>query len=343
MLKSSLDGVGSGTTILCGSDKAPQRVFIIAGQHGQEIAPPEAIASFLEEERDNWRWPNVQACFVWDDMVGYTEEGYGFVSTEGEEGCWPPSWRYHQDQGKGYWMWYDRNSTWGNITLSRLPPALQGARAVMNLLKPTFCLSLHETVHSEVEDNRFWAGALPLLIETWPLSLKENGALLGAGRDLLGEAAFVMANWVWSGFSTKYLQWIIRDNPHYRLITDVVGYYQEMGNGLTEKAWMEYLKLGGNQVILGPGRILSDPRMATSEWRTVTGYAAARFGCPGITIETFPTGTVGMRGLDVRVQQHYDFIVATLETLERKAGASQMTEIEYRRLYEGDLGGYDED
>lgn len=319
MYKSAMDGIKPGNVILRGNRDAPSRLFVIAAQHGQEIAGPEALATFLEKwNNDDWPWPHVQVAFAFDDIKGYAEEGYGFVSTEGEEGCWPPLWRHYQDQGKGYWMWYDRNSSWGNTNISRLPPALQGLRKVVDVFRPTFCLSLHETVHSEVEENKFWAGADPLLIEEWPLSVAEGAGLSGKNMDLLGSAAMLLVAWLWPGFQPKYLQWVLRNNPHYQLITDIVAQYEDGGFLLTGKKWMEYLRLGGSNIILDQGRIFHNPQMLLAEWRTVTGYCAAKFGCPGVTIETFPTGTTGLRGLDKRVEQAEKFLTATLDALNEQ-------------------------
>lgn len=301
-----------------GSGIAPQRLWLSTATHGQEVAGPIALSHLL---RDVWRWPNVQMVATVSDPPGYLAEGYGFASIDGEESCWPPLAGYRMD-GKGYWNYYDRNSLWGNTDTDTLPRSHLAERQAMATLEPTFVLSLHETVRSEVERDSFWAGAGLLVLETWPISAAEIRATRGSAASLVGMVYNLIRNWVESALGRpKYLRAAraLRDNPHYQTVSEIVSRYEEYGREITGKQWTKYLAMSmDHDIILAPGRILHGPLMAQAEWHTIMDYALTNFGCPGVTTETFPTGAMGLRGLDQRVDQQLTFIHATLDTLDRK-------------------------
>jgi len=325
MLKSSLydlarlcefrDGVYFGAR---GENDAPQRLWLNTGTHGQELAGPLALAELMKR---GWIWPNVRMVATLSDPYGYLSEGYGFSSVEGEESCWPPLWGYRMD-GKGYWSYYDRNSLWGNTDLETVPLSHRAERMAMDVLGPTFVLSLHETVRSEVERDPFWAGAGLLVIETWPVSAAEIGAARSGPASLVGAAYSLLWNWIESALGRpKYLRAAraLRDNPHYQTVSNIVSRYERSWK-VTGEQWMKYLAMSmSGDIAVGPGRILHGPAMAQAEWHTITDYALSHFGCPGITTETFPTGTVGLRGIEERVAQQLAFVEATLDVLDRSA------------------------
>ena len=307
------DGVYFGTH---GKEDAPQRLWLSTATHGQELAGPIALAELMKQD---WIWPNVQMVATLSDPYGYAEEGYGFSDLEGKESCWPPLWGYRMD-GKGYWSYYDRNSLWGNTDLETVPPSHRAERVAMGMFRPTFVLALHETVRSEVERGAFWPGAGLLVIETWPASSEEIAAARSGDGSLVTMACGLLWNWIESILGRpKYLHAAraLRDNPHYQMVSNIVSRYEQDWK-VTGDKWMKYLAMSmHSDVFVGPGRILHG--MPQAEWHTITDYALSRFGCPGITTETFPTGTVGLRGIEERVAQQLAFTRATLDVLDRSA------------------------
>ena len=325
MLKSSLYDLAKGCRFENGvyfgergEDSAPQRLWLSTATHGQELAGPIALAELLKR---GWKWPNVQMMATISDPYGYMQEGYGFSSVEGEESCWPPLWGYRMD-GKGYWSYYDRNSLFGNTDESTLPPSHLAERVAMDAFSPTFTLTLHETVRSEVERDPFWAGAGLLVIETWPISAAEISVARSGNGSLTGVACGLI--WDWIASALGHPQYIhaakaLKDNPHYQAVSEIVSRY-ERNYRVTGNKWMKYLAMSmRNDIFVGPGRILHGPAMAQSEWHTITDYALSHFGCPGITTETFPTGTVGLRGIEERAAQQLAFVESTLDVLDRGA------------------------
>lgn len=307
----------------CGPDDASQRLWLSAGTHGQEIAGPLALAELVQPGK--WKWPHVSMVATFSDPEGYDREGYGFVGLEGNESCWPPLWGYRQD-GKGYWNYYDRNSLWGNTDTATLPLSHHAERMAMDIFEPTFVLSLHETVRSEVERDAFWVGAGLLVIETWPASAAEMNAVLGVSGSLSATAFDILYSWIKSVLGVP--QWRVAaralgSNPRYRLVSEIVSRYEQKGGKMTGERWMKYLALFlPGDLIVGPGRILHGPLVAQAEWKTITDYALGLFGCPGITTETFQAGEVGLRGIEQRVSQQLAFAEATLDVLETLACAS---------------------
>jgi hypothetical protein len=255
---------------------------------------------------------------TFSDPYGFKEEGYGFASIEGEESCWPPLWGYRMD-GKGYWSHYDRNSLWGNTDPATLPLSHRAERVEMGLFEPTFTLSLHETIRSEVERGPFWAGAGLLIIETWPVSAAEISAARSDVASPAGAASDLLWDWIESILGRpKYLRAAkaLRNNPYYQVVSEIVSRYEGSGWEVTTDKWTKYLAMSmRSDIFVGPGRILHG--MAQAEWHTITDYALAHFGCPGVTTETFPTGTVGLRGIEERVAQQLAFTEATLDILDR--------------------------
>jgi hypothetical protein len=259
---------------------------------------------------------------TFSDPEGYDREGYGAVDLEGHESCWPPLWGYRQD-GKGYWNYYDRNSLWGNTDLESLPPSHRAERHAMDVLQPTFVLSLHETVPSEIDRDVFWAGAGLLALEAWSASAAEMSAALDIDHGLLPTAFNILCAWIKSALGIP--RWhvaarALSDNPHYRLVSEIVSQYEKNGGKMTGERWMRYLALYmRGDIIIGTGRILHGAKVAQAEWKTITDYALGCFGCPSVTTETFPVGEVGLRGIEQRVAQQLAFAKATLDILERLA------------------------
>lgn len=302
--------------------RGSQCLFLVVGTHGQEIAGPLALKRLLEV---GWRWPNVQLVAVWQDPRGYEEEGYGFISTEGQKSCWPPLAGYRKNE-QLYWLYQDENSAWG-MTVN-VPPSHQAMRDLMEQCRPTFCLSLHETVRSEVERDLFWAGADLLLIETWPI-MREYATVGGYSdsplKDPLGWVFKALRNFfcgIVGGTPLaipKYIwrQQQLKDNPHFQLTTAIVERYKELGGKVTGKRWMEYQEYF-NRLTIGAGRLLHELPMIQSEWRTVTDFACCSYGIPAVTTESFPVAEIGIRGIEDRVKAQYLYTVATLDILNQR-------------------------
>jgi hypothetical protein len=303
-----------------GSVHAPQRLYLLAMTHGNEIAGPIAVSKLIEAE---WRWPNVQMVTVFQDPDTYIDEGYGFVSsTEKEdEAAWPPLWGYRQDDER-FWFYVDENSAWGNNAI--VPDRHQKMREIMHELEPTFTLSLHETVQKETKRNEFWAGAGNLLIEIWPMNSAEISSIIQyEGNPLsnpLGWAAktaFEFIRGILRIPRWKVAVKALKNNPHYQLTTKIAEKYVGSGGQIAGKKWTEYLEYLRDMVV-GPGRLVHGPEWALSEWKTATDYAATTFGCPGVTTETFQSAEIGLRGLDDRVQNQLLYITAVLDVLNEE-------------------------
>ena len=274
------DGVYFATQ---GSPDAPQRLWLSTATHGQEIAGPIALAELMEQD---WIWPNVQMVATFSDPYGYKEEGYGFASIEGDESCWPPLWGYRMD-GKGYWSYYDRNSLWGNTDSGTMPLSHQAERMAMAALMPTFVLSLHETVRSEVERDPFWAGAGLLVLETWPISAAEVGAARSGTKSPVAAAYGLLRDWIESALGwPQYIRAAraLKNSPYYQMVSEIVSRYEQGGQEVTGDKWMKYLAMSmSDDIFVGPGGILHGPSMAEAEGYTIMDYALAHFGFPGIT------------------------------------------------------------
>lgn len=290
-----------------------QRLFLISGTHGNEFAGPLALKALLEMP---WRWSNVSMTAVMQDPQGYQEEGYGFVDMQGKSSMWPPLWGYHKNE-EGYWFYLDENSAWGNISV--VPDRHKRMRKLMHDIEPTFCLSLHETVRSEVWRDPWWAGAGLLLIETWPVSIAE----LAVVTDLMGNPLKNLLPWVgktlfnWLHPILGIQKWMWRamrigHNPYYELMARIADRYEAQGFELTHNRWLRYME---NDLTIGPGRLLHNATYIISEWRTATDYAVGHFGCPSVTTESFQSPEIGLRGVDDRVAQQLAYITAVLDDL----------------------------
>ena len=303
-----------------GSEQAPEKLYVQVGTHGNEIASPLGAIEVLKEE---WRWPNVQAIFVMQDVAGYNDEGYGFVGIDGNESCWPPLWAYRQNQER-YWGYYDENSTWGNTAV--IPARHQLMRKLMDDFEPTFTLSLHETIRQEGIGwiDPFWGGSGILAIEVWPMSPGEFGKTV----NLEGSPLANPLGWLFEVIyefirpSLRIPRWkravkALRGNKHYQLTTSIAERYKEIGGKMSSQKWTDYHEYF-HEPVIGEGRLLHDVDMMWSEWRTCTDYACAHHRCPAITTETFPPAEVGLRGVDDRVEQQKLFVMATLDVLEAK-------------------------
>ena len=300
-----------------GSPKAEQRLYLVAGTHGNEIAGPLALQRLINEE---WRWPNVQMVAVFQDPQGWKEEGYGFVGVDGHESMWPPLWGYRMNQ-EMYWFYTDENSAWGNYAVDT--PRHKKMKELMAELEPTFLVSLHETIRAETRRDIFWVGAGILLIEAWPISAGElRGVSNWVGNplsDFAGWGVRVLVEWLRDMFGIRRYKLstrAVKSNPHYQLTTRIAKRYEKLGGVLASTRWMRYMETV-QQLTIGPGRLLSSIVRMMSEWRTATDYAACNYGCPAVTTETFPCGEVGLRGIDQRVQQQLTYCHAVLDELER--------------------------
>lgn len=304
-----------------GPDHGKQRLYLIAGTHGNEIASVLALQKLMQEE---WRWPNVEMRAVFQDPIGFEEEGYGFLGVDGNESMWPPLWDFRMNK-EMYWFYVDENSAWGNNVVQT--PRHLRMKELMAELEPTFCLSLHETIWSEIDRGRFWPGADILLIEVWPISASELQSVSNWVGDPLADFAGwsvrVLVEWLRDMFGLRRYRFAsraVKDNPHYQLTTEIADRHEELGGKPLGGKWMRYME-ATQQLTIGPGRILHNLVRLYSEWRTATDYAASNFGCPGVTTETFPCGEAGLRGIDQRVEQQLTYVHAVLDTLERKAHA----------------------
>jgi len=298
-----------------GDPGAEQRLYLLVGTHGQEIAGPIALKQLLEGE---WRWPNVSMIAVWQDPRGYEEEGYGFLSAEGDESCWPPLWGYRMNQER-FWVYIDENSAWGNTAV--IPPRHQAMRDLMHQLQPTFCLTLHETVRSEVKQDLFWAGAGILLIEALPMSTAEHVAALDPVGDPftnpIAWAGRLLFEWIrpMLGISRwRHTAKVLQSNPYYCLTTRIAQRFAETGRVLAGKRWMQYMEYLGD-LVLGLGRVGHALDWTISDWKTATDYAIVHYGCPGVTTETFQVAAEGLRGIDFRVAQQLKYVEAVLSVL----------------------------
>ena len=224
---------------------------------------------------------------------------------------WPPLFGSYKNE-EMFWLYTDENSAWGLNAVQT--PRHKLMKRLMAKFEPTFMLSLHETVRTEVNTDIFWPGAGILLIETWPISSSE----LAAANNFAGWIVRVLVEWLRDMVGVRRYRLATRGlkkNPHYQLTTKIAERYVELGGELTSKRWMRYME-AVQQVVIGPGRILHGIVSMLSEWRTATDYAVSNYGCPGITTETFPCGEVGMRGIDQRVEQQLTYCHAVLDTLE---------------------------
>lgn len=302
-----------------GDTNAPARVWLQVGEHGQEIAGPLALALLSHEE---WRWPNVQLLACFSDPIGYDEEGYGFASTEGGEACWPPLWGYRQDD-EGFWRYVDRNSTWGTMNENALPVSHREMRFEMDTFKPTFVVTLHETVRSEVKPDVFWQGAGLLLIENFALTDSEIVGAMGRSVTILGTVLRPLIGWL-GGIvgipAWKFTRGALKDNADYNLLTRIADRFEELGGWLPDRKWTRYLELfESRDPLTADGRLMHGPALARADWRTITDYAMGMFGCPGVTTESFKSATVGVRGLDERVDLQLTYVRAVLNTLDEEA------------------------
>lgn len=302
-----------------GNTNAPVRVWLQVGEHGQEIAGPLALALLADEK---WRWPNVQMLACWSDPIGYDEEGYGFASSEGDEACWPPLWGYRQDT-EGFWRYVDRNSTWGTMNENALPVSHWEMRQKMNVFQPTFTLTLHETVRSEVRPDVVWQGAGLLLIENFPLSPAEADSVEGQSTTVLSTVLRPLLEWAGGIFGVprwKFAQRALKGNTHYSLLTRIADKFVELGGWLPDHRWTRYLEyFEGRDPLTADGRLMHGPVFARSDWHTITDYATGKFGCPGVTTESFKSAAVGLRGLDERIDLQLKYVYAVLDTLNEEA------------------------
>ena len=300
-------------------DKQPQRLYLLGGTHGQEFAGPLAVQKLLQQD---WRWPNVAMVAIIQDPEGYKEEGYGFVGVDEHSSMWPPLWGYRMNQ-EVYWLYVDENSAWGNTVA--VPPRHKFMRHVMDMVDPTFVVSLHETVRSETRRDLFWCGAGLLFIETYPLDFAElQGAVDVIGSPLsdpIGWSFRTLKDWIrpmWKGLRWQDAQKALAGNPHYQLVTRTTERYMQNGGKVCGSAWMRYLEEMGEPTV-GPGRMIHDPIMLQAEWKTATDYAVGKFACPAVTTESFQPAELGLRGVDERVDQQFRYVTAVLDTLEEIA------------------------
>ena len=193
----------------------------------------------------------------------------------------------------------------------------------MNFFRPTFCLTLHETVRSEVKPDPFWQGAGLLLIENFPLSPREAANVQGGSDSVLGAILGPLVRWITSILGIpgwKSAQKALKDNPHYALLTRIADRFKEIGGWLPGRRWTRYLEyFEGRDPLTADGRLTHGPEFARSDWRTITDYALGHWGCPGVTTESFKSSSVGLRGLDERVHLQLLYTHAVLDILDEEA------------------------
>lgn len=301
----------------------PQRLYLLGGTHGMEIAGPMAVMKLLEGE---WRWPNVEMAALIQDPTGYKEEGYGFVGVDEHQSMWPPLGRSYSRNEELYWFYVDENSAWGNNVV--VPPRHVFMREAMAELDPTFVVSLHETIWDENRRNLFWAGAGIFLIETYPMDLRELGGVMDTigspHSDPIRWSYRTLKDWLrplWKGLRYQEASKALKGNPHYKLVTKIAEKYMSEGGRVAGTPWMRYLE-HWNRPTIGPGRLIHDQIYLQADWKTVTDYAVGMYGCPGVTTETFEPPEIGIRGVDDRVEQQLLYVTSVLDVLNEVGNES---------------------
>ena len=242
----------------------------------------------------------------WSDLDGLEREGYGFVSVAGKEAPNPPMAGSPWNK-RDYWIQYDRNSLWGSVAAAFLPGSHREQRCLLEEFRPSWAVALHETV-DEPQDAHFIGEGL-LLIEEFPLSLTEQRAALGLGLFS------PVAKWA-AGCLKAPPYWAarrsLRRNSAYALLGRTARAYARGGGRLLNNIYLDFLR---GYTPLGRGRVMSARGLMDNVWLTFTGYNLARYGAPGVTLETFPTAHIGLRGIEVRAARQVSYVSALLDEL----------------------------
>jgi len=197
-------------------------------------------------------------------------------------------------------------------------------RRLLDEFRPTFVLALHETW-----SPFFWGGAGLLLIETYPTAPADWNLFPGAITGMEGLLSVLcnpakylsemLADWARGLLrrpSYTRLQKGLSGNPHYERISRVVERYKELGGPICSGWWTDYLGAVYKMSMVGEGRLNTSLETGLTDWLTLTSYAVNKFGCPGITTETFPQIRAGTWGISERAEQSFLMIKAVVEELD---------------------------
>jgi hypothetical protein len=185
-------------------------------------------------------------------------------------------------------------------------------RRLLETLRPRLAITLHETV-DEPQDAHFTGEGL-LLIEEFPLSYSELRAVRGFG------VFAPVARWAASTVRLPpYWQAAItlRGNPACSLFGAAARDYAKRGGRLLDNIYLEFLR---GFTALGRGRVMHSRGMIVAPWLTFTGYCLAHFGAPGVTLETFNTSYVGLRGIETRAARLVSYVAGLLDILNARGG-----------------------
>jgi hypothetical protein len=210
------------------------------------------------------------------------------------------------------WVAYDRNSLWGSICDDSLPASHRAHRQLLETFRPDWAIALHETVDDPLDAWGIGEGLL--LIEEFPLSYAELGSMQGLGvlAPLAGWFASVLKlPPYWKAALT------LRHNPACALFRAAAKSYSRRGGRLLSNLYLEIFR---GFSALGRGRVMHSRGLLDVSWLTFTGYCLAWFGAPGVTLETFNTAYVGLRGIEARAASQVSYITALLDVLNAQGG-----------------------
>jgi hypothetical protein len=291
--------------LICCRGDGPTHVALDAVTHGQEYATALALVDLAKE---NWevRWPNLRGMLTWSDLDGLAREGYGFVSVSGKEAPNLPMAGSRWNR-RDYWVSYDRNSLWGSVNDDSLPASHRQHRFSLGVFEPRFTIAMHETV--DEPGDAYYVGEGLLLIEEFPLSGDELRAMQGFG------SLAPLASWAASMVKLPpYLKagMALKHNPAFALLAQAAKDYAKGGGRLISDFYLDFLR---GFTPLGKGRIMHSRGLIDAPWLTFTGYNLARYGAPGVTLESFNAGYVGLRGIEERAASQVGYITSLLDLL----------------------------
>jgi hypothetical protein len=181
---------------------------------------------------------------------------------------------------------------------------------LLETLRPQLAITLHETV-DEPQDAYFVGEGL-LLIEEFPLSYSELRAIRGLGIFT------PLARWAASTLRLPpYWQaaMALRGNPACSLFSEAAKRYVKQGGRLLNDIYLEFLR---GFTALGRGRVTHSRGVIDDPWLTFTGYCLAHFGAPGVTLETFNTSYIGLRGIETRAARLASYTAGLLDILNAR-------------------------
>jgi hypothetical protein len=112
----------------------------------------------------------------------------------------------------------------------------------------------------------------------------------------------------------------LRNNPGFALLSEAAKTYRKRGGRLLSNLYLEIFR---GFTALGRGRVTHSRSLIDAPWLTFTGYCLSHFGCPGVTLETFNTAYVGLRGIEARAGQQFTYISALLDTLNAQGADAE--------------------